>query len=143
MFLPPGGLLQSAWLSLLLSASATLLSAREKCPREGQARLSPRRCCALGLRPPLLCGEAPLGLGPFGSGDAVCASAGSDVIALLCLPPRRGQPRVACSFTAREPLLCPPSLGRLMGVVSCCGVLSELPSCPLACLPASMAIPGR
>lgn len=63
--------------------------------------------------------------------------------ALPCLPPRRGQPRVACSFTAREPLLCPPSLERLMGVVSCCGVLSELPSCPLAYLPASMAIPGR
>lgn len=42
MFLPPGGLLQLAWLSLLLSASETLLSARGKarpgCHRGSAAR---------------------------------------------------------------------------------------------------------
>lgn len=143
MFLPPGELPQSAWLSLLLSASATLLSAREKRPGEGKARLSPRLSCALDLRPPLLWGEVPLGLGPLEVVMLCVLLQGARVIALLRLPPRRGQPAMACRLTAREPFLCPPSLGRLTGMVSCCGVLSKLPHCPLACLPASMAVPGR
>lgn len=141
VLLPPGtSSVSPAPLTPVCIGDAAVHSGGASRGRQGQA--VPEALLRAGLASTSALGRGALGSGPLWKCDAVCASAGSDVMALLSTAPE-GTVQGGLWFYGQGTL----SLSALPGAAprdgSCCGVLPELPSCPFACLPASMAIPGR